>query len=163
MLNTIWGIVYRNEVPDPLMPPSDSPNLVLSGDLPGSVDAAHAHDLRNRRSTTGFAFMLAGGAVSYRSKTQSITATSSTEANFWRQSLLPSMQSICVRSFMSLASPNVLPRPSTKTTYMSALNMINARVPIERSRHIDIQYFAIQDWKDRGDIIMRHIPHSRHH
>ena len=82
MLNTIWGIVYRNEVPDPLMPPSDSPNLVLSGDLPGSVDAAHAHDLRNRRSTTGFAFMLAGGAVSYRSKTQSITATSSTEAEF---------------------------------------------------------------------------------
>ena len=28
----------------------------------------------------------------------------------------------------------------------------------ERSRHIDIQHFAIQDWAEAGDIIMRHIP-----
>ena len=41
---------------------------------------------------------------------------------------------------------------------MSAINMINARVPTERSHHIDIQHFAIQDWKEAGDIVMRHIP-----
>ena len=35
--------------------------------------------------------------------------------------------------------------------------MINARIPTDRSRHILIQFFAIQDWKDAGDI-MRHIP-----
>ena len=40
----------------------------------------------------------------------------------------------------------------------SAIKMINARIPTERSRHIDIQFFAIQDWKDAGDIIMEHIP-----
>jgi len=40
----------------------------------------------------------------------------------------------------------------------SAIKMINARVPTERSRHIDIQHFAIQDWKDAGDIVMIHIP-----
>ena len=42
--------------------------------------------------------------------------------------------------------------------YMSAIKMINARVPTKRSRHIDIQHFAIQDWKDQGDILMEHIP-----
>jgi len=41
---------------------------------------------------------------------------------------------------------------------MSAIKMINARVPTERSHHIDIQYFAIQDWKEAGDIVMSHIP-----
>ena len=41
---------------------------------------------------------------------------------------------------------------------MSAIKMINARVPTERSRHIDIQHFAIQDWKDAKDIVMHHIP-----
>ena len=46
------------------------------------VDAAHANDLCNHCSTTGYAFLLCGGAVSYRTKTQSITATSSTEAEF---------------------------------------------------------------------------------
>jgi hypothetical protein len=27
-----------------------------------------------------------------------------------------------------------------------------------RSRHIHIQHFAIQEWHQRGDIIMHHIP-----
>jgi hypothetical protein len=40
----------------------------------------------------------------------------------------------------------------------SAINMINAHVPTEHSWHIDIQHFAIQDWKDAGDIIMAFIP-----
>jgi len=46
------------------------------------LHAAHANDLRNRQSTTGYAFLMCGGAISYRCKTQSITATSSTEAEF---------------------------------------------------------------------------------
>ena len=40
----------------------------------------------------------------------------------------------------------------------SAILMINAKVPTERSRHIDISFFAIQDWKEAGDIGMVHIP-----
>ena len=40
---------------------------------------------------------------------------------------------------------------------MSAINIINDKIPTERSRHIDIQYFAIQDWQENGDIIMVHI------
>lgn len=36
--------------------------------------------------------------------------------------------------------------------------MINAKVPTERSRHISIQLFAIQEWKNEGDIILSHIP-----
>ena len=41
---------------------------------------------------------------------------------------------------------------------VSAINMINAKVPTDRSRHIDIQHFAIQDWKDAGEIVMHHVP-----
>jgi len=39
----------------------------------------------------------------------------------------------------------------------SAINMINACLPTERSRHIDIQRFAIQDWKESGAIVMEFI------
>jgi len=39
----------------------------------------------------------------------------------------------------------------------SAINVINARVPSERSRHVDIQHFAIQVWEDSGDIVMKFI------
>ena len=41
---------------------------------------------------------------------------------------------------------------------MAAIMIINAKKPTERSRHIDIQYFAIQGWKDAGDIEMHFIP-----
>ena len=40
----------------------------------------------------------------------------------------------------------------------SAITIVNSRKPTERSRHIDIRFFAIQDWKARGDIELFHIP-----
>ena len=40
----------------------------------------------------------------------------------------------------------------------SAIKIINAQIPTERARHIDTQYFAIQDWKEAGQITMAHIP-----
>jgi len=39
----------------------------------------------------------------------------------------------------------------------SAINVINARVPTERSRHIDVQHLAAQDWKESGAIAMEFI------
>ena len=151
------------------MPPSSNALLTLSDDLPPFpssfrddrlscfVDAAHANDLRNRRSTTGYAAMLAGGAISYRTKTQSITATSSTEAEFLA-AVFAAKQVKYLRSIMrELGFPQQGPTIVYEDN-MSAIQMINARVPTERSRHIDIQHFAIQDWKDQGDIVMEHIP-----
>ena len=48
----------------------------------GFVVATHANDLYKHRSTTGVVFTFMGGAVVYKSKTQSITASSSIEAEF---------------------------------------------------------------------------------
>ena len=115
------------------------------------VDAAHANDLRNRRSTTGYAFLLAGGAILFRCKTQSITATSSTEAEFLA-AVTAAKQARYLRAILKeLGFPQVNPTPIYEDN-QSAINMINAKVPTERSRHIDIQFFAIQDWKDCGDL-----------
>ena len=46
------------------------------------VNTFYANDKHKRWSTTGFVFTYCGGAIIYRSKTQSITAISSTEAEF---------------------------------------------------------------------------------
>jgi len=40
----------------------------------------------------------------------------------------------------------------------STIRIVNARVPTERTRHLDIRFFAIQGWKEQGDIILHHIP-----
>ena len=39
----------------------------------------------------------------------------------------------------------------------STIRIINARVPTERTRHIDIRFFAIQAWKEQGDVILHRI------
>ena len=65
--------------------PDDFPPFLKADptELTCYVNAAYANNLRKRRSTTGFAITLVGGAVYYRSKTQSVTALSSTEAKFF--------------------------------------------------------------------------------
>ena len=40
----------------------------------------------------------------------------------------------------------------------STLKIINDNTaPTERTRHMDIRWFSIQDWREDGDIIMKHI------
>jgi len=57
-----------------ILPPSHLRQLITH------VNAAHANELRQRRSTTGYGCSWAGGDVAYCSRTQSICAQSSTEA-----------------------------------------------------------------------------------
>jgi len=39
----------------------------------------------------------------------------------------------------------------------AAITMINQCKPTTCSHHIDVQFFAIQDWHKQGDILMKHI------
>ena len=101
--------------------------------------------------------MMAGGAISYRCKTQSITATSSTEAEFLA-AVLSAKQAKYLRAILEeLGFPQDTPT-CLFCDNQSAINMVNAKVPTERSRHIAIQHFAIQDWKEAGDIVLEFIP-----
>ena len=122
----------------------------------GFVDASHANDLRTRKSTTGFVFTLAGAAIAYRSKTQTVTATSSTEAEFIAAVLAAKtakyLRSVLAGLGFSPPGPTILYEDNA-----SAIKIVNARHTTDRSRHIDIQYFAIQDWKEAGDIEMKFI------
>ena len=89
-----WGIIYQRSSVDSSLPARPDERLDVDHTSPpfpttgkearliAFFDAAHGNDLRNRRSTTGYAFVLSGGVTSYRCKTQSITAASSAEAEF---------------------------------------------------------------------------------
>ena len=63
-----------------------------------------------------------------------------------------------IRSVMSkLGFPQGVPAPINEDN-KSAVTIVTSRKPTERSRHIDIRFFAIQDWKARDDIELFHIP-----
>ncbi|KAG7344102.1 reverse transcriptase RNA-dependent DNA polymerase [Nitzschia inconspicua] len=149
-----WGIRFVRRTHDPCLPPGAPHQLSLDPSLPafpsihsplqltGYVDAAHANDLRNRRSTTGYAFVLNGGAIAYRSKTQTVTATSSTEADFIAAVSAAKTAKYLHAVLHELSFPQLSPTP-IHIDNVSAIQIINARKPTERSRHIDIQAFAI--------------------
>jgi len=162
-----WGIIYRRSQPDASLPPSNFLRSTMDADLPvfptvdaqepvAFLDAAHANDLRNCQSTTGYAFLLCGGAISYCCKMQSITATSSTEAKF-----LAAVATAKHARYMHAIMTNLSFPPKGPTVMCCnnqlAINVINARVPTERSHHMDVQHFAIQDWKESGAIVMEFI------
>ena len=47
-----------------------------------SMDGAYTNDHQKRQSTTGVVFAYCGGTIVYQSKTQTVTAISSTEVEF---------------------------------------------------------------------------------
>ena len=122
------------------------------------VDAAHGNDPRKRRSTTGYAITYSGGAIVYKSKTQSLTASSSTEAEF----IAAYDAAKAVRYLRFVLEELGFPEQEPTKIYIdnqSALKIINDnQSPTVRTRHMDIRYFYIQDWKENGDILMHHIP-----
>ena len=164
-----WGLMYWRDEPVAHLPHVPFDGLSLDPSLPefpsstlmslvGFVDASHATCIKTRRSTTGMNFCFAGAAVAYKVSLQGTVATSSTEAEFIA-SVTAAKMAKYLRSV--LRELNMLPPDNPTVIYIdneAAIAMINERKPTTRSRHIDIQYFAIQEWRARGEIITRHIP-----
>ena len=121
------------------------------------IDAAYANDLRKRRSTTGVVFTFCGGAIIYKSKTQNITASSLTEAEFiaahtagkiTRYLRMVSMESGFKQNESTIIHIDNLP----------ALNIINNNTnPTQRSRHCDIRFFQLQDWREELTLSCKHV------
>ena len=115
-------------------------------------------DKSRRRSTTGIVFTYCGGAIIYRSKTQTLTAGSSTEAEFiaavTAAKLTRYLRCILKQLDEEQTEPTVI-----YIDNLSALKIINDNCsPTERTRHMDLRFFSIQDWREDKSIIMKHIP-----
>jgi len=137
--------------------PAIPASRALLSELVGYVDAAHATNLVNRKSVTGYDFCLAGGAIAFKSKLQTTVATSSTEAEFVAGVSAAKVAKYLRSVLKDLGFPQRRPSP-LYVDNESAIAMINENKPTTRSRHIDIQYFAIQEWREAGEIKMIHIP-----
>ena len=93
----------------------------------------------------------------YRSKTQSVTAISSTEAEFLAAvscaKIALYLRSILFELGFLCKGPTPIYEDNAST-----IGIVNSTIPTKRARHIYIQYFAIQDWKEWGCIELIHIP-----
>ena len=94
----------------------------------------------------------------YRSKTQTLTAGSSTEAEFIAAVTAAKLTRYLRSILKQLNHEQKEPTP-IYIDNLSALKIINDNIsPTERTRHMDIRFFQIQDWRIDNDLIMKHIP-----
>ena len=117
----------------------------ISGDLLGYVDADWASDINDRRSISGFVFMLSGSAITWSSKRQQSTALSSTEAEYMAASAA-TKEAIWLRSFLSelgqLRLPYTVP---LLIDNQSAIALIKNPEHHEQTKHIAVRYHFIRD------------------
>jgi len=124
--------------------------------ITADVDVSHATDRESRRSTGGHMIMVFAIAVLWLAKLQATLATSSSQSEIMQTVSASKGVKRCRHIMTELKRAQSGPSPINKDN-MAAIMMVNQSRPTTRTRHIDIQWFAIQEWKQKEDIIMQYI------
>ena len=123
--------------------------------LVGFTDSDYAGDQDDRRSTSGYVFMLGTGAISWSSKKQPIVTLSSTEAEFvaattcacqaiWLRRILEELQ------FKQSGATKILCDNS------STIKLSKNPVLHGRSKHNDVKFYFLRDFCRDGTIDLIH-------
>jgi hypothetical protein len=112
--------------------------------LTGYADASYAADPHTRRSTTGYVFFVAGGAVAWRSKLQSVVAMSTTEAEYIA-ACHAALEAVPLRELLAN-----LDFPMTEATIIyednqAALQLSVDPIAQQRTKHIAVRYHKIRE------------------
>jgi hypothetical protein len=126
------------------------------GSLIGYSDASFAEDPETRRSTSGYLFMLAGGAISWKSSRQELVTTSSTEAEYVGYSSA-AKEAAWVRGLLQ-----ELNRPAAQMPLYvdnnSGISLAESNAYRARTKHIDVRYHYIRQEVQRGRIELKYLP-----
>ena len=119
-------------------------------------DADYAGDLDTRRSTTGFVFIMNGGAISWSSKRQPTVAVSTTEAEYMAAAQAVK-EALWMRKLMldlNLSGGTI----SIKADNQSAIKLLKNPLTSMRSKHIDVIYHFARECvsRQRGQVSMPH-------
>jgi hypothetical protein len=124
----------------------------------GYSDSDYAGCIDTRKSTSGYVFMLASGAVSWRSAKQTLTATSTMEAEFvscfeatshgvWLKSFISGL-----RVVDSISKPLKMYCDNSAAVFMAKNNKSGSR-----SKHIDIKYLAVRERVKENKVVIEHV------
>jgi ribonuclease HI len=123
--------------------------------LIGYCDADYAGDTDTRRSTTGYVFLMAGGAVSWSSKRQQTIAASTTEAEYMAAAAAVK-EALWLRNL--LADFNIQITPVTLfADNQSAIKLLRNPISSLRSKHIDVIHHFARERVMKGDVMFSYI------
>ncbi len=120
----------------------------------GYSDADYAADRSDRKSTLGYVFTFAGGAISWRSTKQRSVATSTTEAEYVAISTSAKHALWLRQLLLDIGFGKYIGTDSNAIRLLgdnqSSLSLIQNPQVHERSKHIDVCYHHIRDTVQRG-------------
>nr|CAN74165.1 hypothetical protein VITISV_026445 [Vitis vinifera] len=124
----------------------------------GYSDSDFASCVDSCKSTSGYIFILVGGAISWRSVKQTMTATSTMEAEFI-SCFEATSHGVWLKSFISgLRVMDSISRPlSIYCDNLAAVFMAKNNKSGSRSKHIDIKYLAIRERVKEKKVVIEHI------
>uniref|UniRef100_A0AAV1UHT0 Reverse transcriptase Ty1/copia-type domain-containing protein n=1 Tax=Peronospora matthiolae TaxID=2874970 RepID=A0AAV1UHT0_9STRA len=123
-------------------------------DFRGYSDADWAGDLADRKSTSGYVFMLLGAPVSWGSKKQPSVSLSTSEAEYIALSLAIQEGKWINRLLCEImaAANEEGPELVIREDNQSCIKMTKNPVSHGRAKHIDIKYHHIRDEVKRGEV-----------
>jgi len=123
----------------------------------GFCDVNYAEDPRDRKSTSGFVFILAGGPISWKSKKQRSVSLSTTEAEYYVLGIACQeaawLKQIGQELLMSLNKPIHIYSDNT-----GAIALSDNPVFHNRSKHIDIRWHFVRELIRSKTVRTSHIP-----
>jgi hypothetical protein len=128
----------------------------------GYADADYAGCVDSKKSTSGYIFALAGGAISWKSSKQTTTASSTMQAKYmacyeatgqdvWLKNFIPGLKVVD-----SISKPLLLYCDNEPAVFYSNNNKLSAA-----TKHIDIKYFVVKDRVQDHTIDVKHISTTR--
>jgi hypothetical protein len=127
-------------------------------EIKGYSDADYAGDKDDRKSTTGYVFTLAGGAISWRSCKQSIVASSTMYAEFiacfeatnpvlWLKKFIPNLKVVdCINKPLKMYCDN-----------QPAVFYAHNNKSSKATRPIEVKYYVVKDKIQDHSISLEHI------
>jgi len=125
--------------------------------LKGFVDADWANCTNDRRSYTGFGFLLGGNPISWESRKQRKEALSSMEAEY--MSLTEAAkEAIYLRRFLDILGFERLGRVTIICDNNGALKLAENSIFHNRSKHIDVRHHYIREVLENVHLEIKYIP-----
>lgn len=137
---------------------SNGMGLVFGGvdPLNGWVDSDFAGDLATRKSTTGFLFIMNGGAISWRSRLQRLVTSSTADAEFLAAAEAVK-ESLWLRGLAGGLGEDEGP-VTLGVDNQTCIDLASNAASTSRTKHVDICDHVVRDCVARGEVFLEYVP-----
>jgi hypothetical protein len=126
-------------------------------EIVGFCDSDWGGDPDEKKSTTGYVFLVGGGAFSWCSKRQGAISLSSCEAEYYASSQA-AMEVAWQRNFLQEVGMKQEEPITVGSDSQSALNLIGNPVYHEKSKHIGIRYHYVREQVSQKEVEFVYVP-----